>query len=281
MLFPLYDYNPHSRFPMFTIVLIAANVFVMFRMSAMRIEDQLKTVLQYGFIPARLTQVDQPQPVMIREQAVDPLGNPIPGPAIVAKLSTDGRDVYPTMLTMMFVHGGWLHLLSNMWMLWVFGNNVEDRLGRLVYPMFYILGGIIAVLTQWAVDPHSTVPVVGASGAVAAVLGGYLISYPAAQVRTLLFIGIPLLINLPAFLVLGAWFLMQTAAALHLLPLGLGAGPEVKVAFWAHIGGFLAGLVLMPILGIGSSPPGKSWYDEARELFEFPSGNRDEPKPRE
>ncbi|MEX2172160.1 MAG: rhomboid family intramembrane serine protease [Pirellulales bacterium] len=280
MLFPLYDYNPHSRFPMFTIVLIAANVFVMFRMSAMNMQGQLETVLQYGFIPARLTQVDQPQPIMIREQAVDPMGNPIPGRAIVAKLSTDGRDVYPTMLTMMFVHGGWLHLLSNMWMLWVFGNNVEDRLGRLVYPMFYILGGIIAVLAQWAVDPHSTVPVVGASGAVAAVLGGYLITYPAAQVRTLLFIGIPLLINLPAFLVLGAWFLMQTAAALNLLPLGLGAGPEVKVAFWAHIGGFLAGLILMPILGIGSSPPGKSWYDEARELFDFPSGNRDEPRSR-
>jgi membrane associated rhomboid family serine protease len=113
------------------------------------------------------------------------------------------------------------------------------------------------------------------------VLGGYLITYPSAHIRTLVFIGIPLLLDLPAFLVLGAWFLMQTAAAFDLFPLGVGMGPEVKVAFWAHIGGFLAGLVLMPLLTVGSSPPGKSWYDEARELFEFPSPQRDEPKPRE
>ena len=281
MLFPLYDFNPHARFPIFTIALIAANVFVLLQMSAMNMRTQLETVLEYGFIPERLTQVDQPQPVMIREQAVDPRGNPIPGLALVARLSTDGRDVYPTIFTMMFVHGGWLHLVSNMWMLWVFGNNIEDRLGGIVYVLFYLLGGVIAVLTHWATDPHSTAPVVGASGAVAAVLGGYLITYPAAQVRTLVFIGIPLLINLPAFVILGGWFVMQAAAALQILPLGMGAGPEVKVAFWAHVGGFLAGMVLMPILGIGSSPPGKSWYDEARELFEFPSGNRDEPKPRE
>lgn len=280
MLFPLYDFNPHTRFPIWTIALIAANVFVMFQMSAMNMRTQLETVLEYGFIPERLTEVDQPQPVMIREQAVDPRGKPIPGLALVARLSTDGRDVYPTIFTMMFVHGGWLHLVSNMWMLWVFGNNIEDRLGGIVYVLFYILGGVIAVLTHWAVDPHSTVPVVGASGAVAAVLGGYLITYPAAQVRTLVFIGIPLLINLPAFVILGGWFVMQAAAALQILPLGMGAGPEVKVAFWAHVGGFLAGMVLMPVLGIGSSPPGKSWYDEARELFEFPSGNRDEPKPK-
>lgn len=271
-MFPLYDYNPHSRFPIFTIVLIAANVIVMLYLGAMSLQDQLEFVLDHGFIPARLTQVDKGQAVLFREDAVDPRGNPVPGKAIVRPLSTDGSDVYPTLVTMMFVHGGWFHLISNMWMLWVFGNNVEDRLGRIVFPMFYLFGGLIAVLAQWVVDPQSTVPVVGASGAVAAVLGGYLITYPSAKVRTLvILVFVPLLLNLPAFLVLGLWFLTQTAAAMQLLPLGMGAGPDVRIAFWAHIGGFLAGMVLMPVLSIGSSPPGKSWYDEARELFDFPT----------
>jgi membrane associated rhomboid family serine protease len=275
-MFPLYDYNPHSRFPIFTVVLIALNVVIMFYMGAMKLDGQLKFVLDYGFIPARLTQVDQGQPVLFREDAVDRFGDPIPGKAIVRPLSTDGGKVYPTIITMMFLHGGWFHLISNMWMLWVFGNNVEDRLGPFVFLLFYLLGGVVAILAQWIVDPNSTVPIVGASGAVAAVLGGYLITYPTAKVRTLVILVIfPLLINLPAFIVLGAWFLSQTAAALQLLPLGMGPGPEVKIAFWAHIGGFLAGMALMPLLGIGSSPPGKSWYDEARELFEFPGANRD------
>jgi membrane associated rhomboid family serine protease len=154
-----------------------------------------------------------------------------------------------------------------MWMLWVFGDNVEDRLGRFVYPFFYVVGGLLAILTHWAIDPMSTQPVIGASGAVAAVLGAYAITFPGAKVRTLIFIGLPLLFDLPALIVLGAWFLLQTFMGMQ--GLGAPADVEASVAFWAHIGGFIAGVVLMPLLTIGANPPDKDWRTESREMFKF------------
>src|SRR3989337_1493039 len=105
----------------------------------------------------------------------------------------------------MFMHGGWIHLITNMWMLWIFGNNIEDRLGHLLFVAFYLVGGLLATFCHWVTDPNSTMPVVGASGAVAAVLGGYAVTYPTAKVRTLIFLVFIMVVDLPALVVLGLW----------------------------------------------------------------------------
>jgi membrane associated rhomboid family serine protease len=155
------------------------------------------------------------------------------------------------MFTSMFMHAGLMHLLSNMWFLWLFGNNVEDRLGHVVYLFFYLVGGLAALACHWATNPSSPVPVVGASGAVAAVLGAYAITFPFAKVRTLVFLFVFVtIIDLPALMVLGFWFLGQLLEARH----ALNAGVDGGVAFMAHVGGFVAGLILMPLLG-GTRPP--------------------------
>jgi membrane associated rhomboid family serine protease len=144
-------------------------------------------------------------------------------------------------LSSMFLHGGWLHLGGNMLYLWIFGNNIEDRLGWPVYFVFYCAGGVTAALAQVAIAPESDVPLVGASGAIAAVLGMYLVLYPRAQVLSLVFLGFFIqFVALPAVIVLGLWFVLQ------LLPgfasLGAANAAEGGVAFFAHIGGFVMGM---------------------------------------
>ncbi len=264
MLFPLFDRNPHKRLPIITLLLIAANVFFFWRSIENGPAGFADTVYEHGFVPLRLTELDEGEPVNIKVEMQDAQGNP---GVFRKQLSTKTADVYPTLVTMMFLHGGWLHLISNMWMLWVFGNNVEDRLGHIVFSLFYLVGGLLAVLTHWGIDPQSTQPVIGASGAVAAVLGAYAVTYPNAQVKTLIFVGIPWFMDLPSWLVLGAWFLLQTIAGIQ--GLGAPADVEASVAFWAHIGGFVAGMILMPCLTIGAQPPDEDWKSESREMFEF------------
>ena len=146
------------------------------------------------------------------------------------------------VLTSMFLHGGWLHLLGNMLFLWIFGNNVEDRLGPIAFLLFYVLGGIAAVLAQVVIDPRSDVPLVGASGAIAAALGAYIVLFPGARILALVFLGFFYqLLEVPAIIVLGFWF------ALQLLNGVAAFGAETAqggVAFFAHIGGFVFGLVV-------------------------------------
>jgi membrane associated rhomboid family serine protease len=264
MLFPLYDLNPHRRVPWLTLLVIALNVGVTVWSSSMSEVEQADFAMRHGFMPARLSQVGNGQPVVAPIHVVDrrlaeakQIG--------VARLSTDPSDVFATFLTTMFLHGGWLHLLSNMWMLWVFGNNIEDRLGHITYVAFYLLGGVLATVCYWVSDPNSVTPVVGASGAVAAVLGAYALTYPTAKVRTLIFFVIITIIDLPALVVLGIWFVMQLFSGV----MGLWGVALEPVAFWAHIGGFVAGIVLMPILSIGASPPGTDWRKESDEMFRF------------
>lgn len=260
MLFPLYDRNPHRRFPIVTLALVLANVVCFWLSMRDGQGGFVEAVYARGFVPQRLTRIDDAEPVVARQDLPG-------GQVLVVRLSTASDEVYPTLVSMMFLHGGLLHLVTNMWMLWVFGDNVEDRLGRFVYPFFYVVGGLLATLAHWAIDPLSTQPVIGASGAVAAVLGAYAVTFPRAQVRTLLFLGIPLLLDLPALLVLGAWFLLQTIAGVQ--GLGAPAGVEPSVAFWAHIGGFAAGVVLMPLMTLGANPPDRDWRTESREMFDF------------
>ncbi len=161
------------------------------------------------------------------------------------------------MFTSMFLHAGWLHILGNMLFLWIFGNNVEDRLGRIPFLIFYLVGGIAAALAQVVIDPHSTVPLVGASGAIAAALGAYIVLFPGARILSLVFLGFFYqLLEVPAVIILGFWFVLQLVSGFAAL------GPETAqggVAFFAHIGGFALGVVvglLLRVVGAGAERHG-------------------------
>ena len=164
--------------------------------------------------------------------------------AIVRRLGHGGYTVLYPLLTSMFLHGGWMHFIGNMLYLYIFGDNVEDRLGHLGYLFFYILAGMGATLTEVYFQQHSPVPIIGASGAIAGVLGAYFLLYPKAKILTLipLFVFFPV-VEISAFFFLGFWFIMQFINA------SVSAGADVGggVAWWAHAGGFVAGAVLMPV----------------------------------
>jgi membrane associated rhomboid family serine protease len=157
-----------------------------------------------------------------------PTGYAIPIGEQMACVVEAGRP-WQTLFTSMFLHGGWLHLIGNLWFLWVFGNNVEDAMGHVRFFFFYVLCGVAAAVAQVVVDPSSPVPMVGASGAISGVMGAYAILYPRVRIHTL--------VAVPAWVMLGYWFLLQL--------LSTGMGEVGGVAFWAHIGGFLAGVLLV------------------------------------
>jgi membrane associated rhomboid family serine protease len=151
----------------------------------------------------------------------------------------------------MFMHGSWFHIIGNMWFLWVFGNNVEDSLGRFRYAIFYVLCGLAAAATQALTNPASAIPMVGASGAIGGVMGAYAVRYPHARVLTLILLGIIMrTVWVPAWLMLGYWFLLQFLGGLPAL-----ASEEGGVAFWAHVGGFVAGVVLLYVMRVGAPRP--------------------------
>jgi membrane associated rhomboid family serine protease len=161
-----------------------------------------------------------------------------------------------TLITSQFLHGGWLHLLGNLLYLWIFANNIEDRLGRGPFLLFYLGGGVAAALAQVAVAPDSTIPTIGASGAIAATLGAYLVFFPRARITSLVFLGFFYqLIDVPAVFVLGFWFILQLIDGIASLgPVETGGG----VAFFAHIGGFVAGALIARLarsVGAGRSRP--------------------------
>ena len=213
---PLKDDNPTRTFPFVNYALIAACVAVFLWEVSLGARAQ-QAILAYGLIPD----------VLLGDARLPP------GLAVV--------PAWATVFTSMFLHGGWLHLIGNMLYLWIFADNVEDRFGHGRFVVFYALCGIAAALAQALPAPESQIPMVGASGAISGVLGAYLLMFPRAHVLVLLPLG-PLsqLVRLPALLVLGLWFGMQLLSEMFAPP---GAG----VAFRAHIGGFVAGLVLMPL----------------------------------
>ena len=212
---PLHDDNPTTIRPWVTISLIVACVLV-FLWEMGRSEQELAEIFYaFGFIPA----------VWFGEASLAPA---------LASVSPE-----TTILTSMFLHGGFLHLGGNMLYLWIFGNNVEDAMGHVRFAVFYLLCGVAAALTQAYQDPGSTVPMVGASGAIGGVLGAYFLLHPIARVLVAVPLGIIFwTIRIPAYFVLGLWFVFQ-------LVLGGVASGEGGVAYWAHIGGFLAGACLI------------------------------------
>jgi membrane associated rhomboid family serine protease len=243
-LFPLKDNIPTDRFPVLTVVLIALNAIVYFFLQDgfIGLESNVSgdwSVSEYAAIPCTLSGAE--------------CDGPVPG-------EHEGAGV--TLFTSMFMHGSLLHLGGNMLFLWIFGNNIEDSMGRVKFVLFYLLGGVAAMALQTVIAPESAVPTLGASGAVSAVLGGYILLHPKARIVTVIFIVIFFtIVELPALLVLGFWFAQQIAFGYFDLvdPTGEGGG----VAYFAHIGGFVFGLLTVKLLarrrGRADEPPRPAW----------------------
>lgn len=217
---PIRDDAPSRTFPLVTFLLLLANGLVWMWELSLGGGTALDTFFyRFGFIPGILTGAyDAPSWAL--------------SPYVL------------TILTSMFVHGSWSHILGNMLFLWIFGNNVEDHLGHARYLLFYLAGGVVAALVQLLSGPGSDVPTIGASGAIAAVMGAYFFVYPTARVQVLVFFIFITTIRLPAWIFLGVWFLMQLFEGTY--------GAAQGVAVWAHVGGFLFGLMI-------------AWIDRTRQ----------------
>jgi membrane associated rhomboid family serine protease len=228
---PLRDANPTRRTPVVTIALIAA-CFIVFAIElsveASGGEEALSRFFDtWGAVPSRVS------------AALNGTGD----------VATAATGVFASI----FLHGGWEHLLGNMLFLWIFGNNIEDRLGRLSYLLFYLAGGVAAALAQVWIDPTSDIPLVGASGAIAATLGAYLVLYPRARILTLVFlVFFYQLIEVPAVIILAFWFVLQLIDGVASLGAETAQG---GVAFFAHIGGFVAGAVVGFLVRLGTRRP--------------------------
>ena len=272
---PLKDNNPTSRFPVVTVGLIVACVLVFIWQLTFPENQRLteagfghidQSSLEYGAIPYRITHtntgdcdigaVSEVAPGQFQAGVVCP-GTKDYDEAVARSQANPGADLGPfqidqkpwfvTLFTSMFMHGGWLHIIGNMLFLWVFGNNVEDRMGRAGFLTFYILAGLIAVYTQALIDPSSTAPTIGASGAIAGVLGAYALFFPRARVLTLIFIiFFVTLVEIPALILLALWFILQFLPALG--QVAVGSGGDQGVAYFAHVGGFLFGLAVAAVL---------------------------------
>ena len=227
-MFPYKIDNPTLLHPIVTLGLIAANVLAWLLLQGAGADQALAaSVCQLGLIPGELL-------------GTVPAGTHVPlGPGIACVI---GAPHYATVFTSMFVHGGWLHLFGNMWFLWLFGHSVEDAMGHARFVVFYLICGVAAAATQVLTDTHAQLPMVGASGAISGVLGAYVLLYPRVRVHTLIFLGFFVTsVALPAYVMLGYWFLLQVVLGAA----GALGQAQVGIAVWAHVGGFLAGLALI------------------------------------
>jgi membrane associated rhomboid family serine protease len=216
--FPIQDSVPSRSIPVVTRALILVNVVVFFFELGLSDYGLEQVFYLFGIVPARFAHPDWAVSV----------GFP--------------AESYLSLLTHQFMHGGWLHIISNMWMLWFFGDNVEDRMGPVRFAIFYLACGVLAALTHVLSSPNSTVPSVGASGAIAGVLGAYFLLFPTARLVVMFpVLFFPFFFEVPAVFYLGVWFSIQLFSGALAL-----AGPEevAGIAWWAHIGGFLAGMLL-------------------------------------
>jgi membrane associated rhomboid family serine protease len=276
---PLKDNIPTGRFPVITVAIIALNVAVFIWQLSYPTDPELdqavsssaieQSSLEYGAIPYRITHPGEKADCSIG--AVNDLGESgvvCPGTSEFTQAKERGqRDPgltpipleqavwFVTLFTSMFMHGGILHIAGNMLFLWVFGNNIEDSMGPIKFVLFYLLAGLVAIYSQAALDPGSTVPTIGASGAVAGVLGAYALLHPQARVLTLIFIiFFVTLVEIPALILLSIWFILQFLPAV-----GQVATPEVGggegIAYFAHVGGFIFGLAAIKLFATRRRDP--------------------------
>lgn len=233
-MFPIRDHNPSGRTPYVTYMLMAANIGIF--LSYVGIMQDARALGNFWYywamIPARI----------------------------------NNAEAYYTLITSMFLHGGFMHLIGNMLFLWIFGDNIEDALGHIKFLTFYLICGVAASLAQFAVDPNSIIPTVGASGAIAGVMGGYLLLFPKAKVDILIIIIVIFrILPIPAWIMLAVWFAMQFVG-------GIGADPESGgVAYWAHAGGFVVGLVLLIPLWLRKG--GRAFWDRTHGMPPHPEAS--------
>jgi membrane associated rhomboid family serine protease len=237
--FPLKDTIPCSIFPIFNYLLIITCTLAFFGELSVGDQGLNPFIDTWGLVPAHL------------------IAHP------------DVGEI-ETIFTSMFLHGGWGHLLGNMWFLYIFGDNVEERFGHFFYPIFYLFCGCCAALAQVFINPDSNVAMIGASGAISGVLGAYFIFYPQARVLTLIPLGVfTRIMEVPAILFLGLWFLMQFFTGVSALAISSAGEETGGVAFWAHVGGFVAGVVIalfMPKPGYSES----AYYDHPKYYRDSP-----------
>jgi len=270
-LIPLKDNIPTSRFPILTVLLIVVNVVAFgwqFSQSSdpgssshphiQALSKQDETILEYGAVPYRLTHPGDDCAIETKLVAPGSARQSVvcegtsqyeraQGETGVRLQSLDSPPWWVTVFTSMFMHGGILHIAFNMLFLWIFGNNIEDSMGRPRFLLFYLLAGIVAAYAQALPDVSSTEPAIGASGAIAGVLGGYLLLYPRARVLTLIFIiFFVTLIELPAAILLAVWFMLQFLPAIGQVGTDAVSGGG-GVAYWAHVGGFAFGLAAIKL----------------------------------
>jgi len=223
-MFPIKDDQPRYSTPYVNSFLIGINIFIFLLQWLQQVSDPRGAEIfaqQFGEVPAHLA----------------------------AFLAGSHRytlpDVVLPFFTSMFLHGSWLHVLGNMWFLYIFGDNIEDHLGHFLYLIFYLMCGLFAMATQVAIYPHSNVPTVGASGAIAGVLGAYFVLYPRARVLTWFFVFV---FYIPAWVMLGYWFVLQFLSGAATLSMAQAGRDVGGVAVWAHVGGFVAGMVMAKVL---------------------------------
>lgn len=219
-MFPLYDENPTRTTPYLTYGLIGVNILVFLHEVSLSSQELEQFFRMYAVIPQELT--------------------------------TNLAQEWTTLFTSQFLHGGWWHLISNMVFLWVFGNNVEDRMGHLKYLIFYLSCGALAALCQWFISMNSSIPSLGASGAIAGVLGAYVIRFPQSRILTLAFLGFFVTtIRIPAIILIGIFVIQNVISGLASLQAAANMSVETGgVAYWAHIGGFAFGIILAPLFGL-------------------------------
>jgi membrane associated rhomboid family serine protease len=222
---PLYDTVRSHKFPLINLVLIVSNILALFYEQQLSTNQLERFIFTWGVVPAHL------------------MSNP--------------SAAWITIFTAMFLHGSWVHLLGNMWFLYIFGDNVEARLGGVRYLIFYLLSGVAAVFLQTYLMPTSQEPMIGASGAIAGVLGAYLVSFPRSRIASLVpILFIFTIVEVPAVIFLIFWFIIQIYSGLFMMQ---GANVS-SIAWWAHIGGFVFGVVM--VVFFARRPVYRNWYQE-------------------
>ena len=227
-MFPISDDNPQLQTPYATYALIGLNIIAWFLVQGFGANPALsQSVCTFGLVPGELLQTV-------------PAGTQLQTGPNTLCIITD-QPVWTTVITSMFMHGSWMHIIGNMWFLWIFGDNVEDSMGPIKFVVFYLLCGIAAAALQTVTNVESAIPMVGASGAIGGVMGAYIVLYPRVHVHMFIFLGfIFFRYAVPAILMLGYWILVQVVSGVS--SFGASGG---GVAFWAHVGGFVAGAILV------------------------------------